>query len=150
MLNLIELIKKLPNELQNKLFYFITIHPIAYAFKLDYKNLENTLTKDNFDSFKNKYRRFYNFNNTNSLKYYYLWENWSDDDLKPFIIVNKIRIRKKNNIYDNILNYYKLYYQCLECYNTNKYYIECIKCRKRIKYINFYYSKYIISYQLNI
>ena len=36
MLDLKELIKQLPDILQNKIFYFITIHPVAIAFKKDY------------------------------------------------------------------------------------------------------------------
>ena len=135
-INIKKLIHMLPNCIQNKIFYYITLHPLAIAFKEDLKFYELLITNEEIKYYKKKIRysyetkwiyKSYDFNSLNKL---------SINEIKLYISIKKIlgRNREKSEYYlDNKYISNQICEKCEEVYiynNVDKY---CITCIKKIK-----------------
>ena len=137
-MTLSELIRKLPVSLQNKIFYYATLHPMARAFKEEYNYFEKYITNDDYKMCKIRFQYFSklyrNYESDTSL--YFPFNTWSKNDMKPFIIINKIIKEKREVIYEIYSNLYNESKLCIKCEhniilnNIDKY---CSVCIKEIK-----------------
>lgn len=129
------MINLLPIPLQNKIFYFITIHPVAIAFKEDFKRLEQDVDSTDYKFRKYKWQYYSNlYRNYEVEKYPRIlpYKDWRKHEYKPFIIVWKILREKRYNINAK---------HCIKCEEItifNKFDKYCSVCIKEI--INEYKS----------
>ena len=135
-MDIIQLIKILPDTIQNIIFYYITLHPIAILYHDYYSFYKLTLQKQDFILYRHGWY-------TSSKMYCELFKDYnlqnkerSKEDIESFIISRKILNDQNIYIEENLINKYQKNPICIKCkeviiFNLIDNY--CTLCIKKIR-----------------